>query len=73
LVDIPIESASACGYVGQTLRAYLYAREGRRIKDIPTVFYERRAGASKMSMAEAIRGSFAILQYRLFHRRTIRR
>lgn len=65
LVALPLESVMAQGFVGQTLRAYLFHREGLRIREVPVVFHERRSGRSKMSWREAAAGAWALLLFRL--------
>lgn len=65
LVDLPLESAMAHGFAGQTLRAFLFYKQGLRIREVPVVFHERRKGQSKMSWREAISGAWDILCYRL--------
>lgn len=65
LLHIPLESAMAHGFVGQTLRAWLYHRQGLRITEIPTIFHARHAGHSKMSLHEAIDGAWQLLWYRI--------
>lgn len=61
---VPLVSPSA-GYVGQTLRAFFLHRAGKRIRDVPVIFHERRAGQSKMSAREAFHGAWMLLRYRL--------
>lgn len=68
LVDLPLESAFANGFAGQTLRAYLFHRQGLRIREVPVIFYERRSGQSKMSWREAVSGAFQIFWYRWMQR-----
>lgn len=65
LLHIPLESAMAQGFVGQTLRAWLCHRQGLRLAEIPTIFHERRAGHSKMSLREAVDGAWQLLRYRI--------
>ncbi len=65
LADFPTEWIAAAGYVGQTLRAFVYRRRGLRVVDVPTIFHERRGGKSKMSWQEALRGAWAIARYRM--------
>jgi dolichol-phosphate mannosyltransferase len=49
LEAIPLGSISSRGYAFQVELTYRTARAGFRITEIPIVFHERRAGASKMS------------------------
>jgi dolichol-phosphate mannosyltransferase len=49
LEAIPLGSISSRGYAFQVELTYRAARAGFRIAEIPIVFHERRAGASKMS------------------------
>ncbi|MBI4367508.1 MAG: glycosyltransferase [Deltaproteobacteria bacterium] len=64
LEQLPLEAAMASGFVGQTMRAVLFHAHGLRIREIPVIFHERRAGRSKMSVGEALRGAWALLKYR---------
>jgi dolichol-phosphate mannosyltransferase len=49
LEAIPLDSVSSRGYAFQVELTYRAAKAGFRIVEIPIVFHERRAGASKMS------------------------
>jgi dolichol-phosphate mannosyltransferase len=49
LEAIPLRSISSRGYAFQVELTYRAAQAGLRIVEIPIVFHERRAGASKMS------------------------
>ncbi|MBI4238255.1 MAG: polyprenol monophosphomannose synthase [Deltaproteobacteria bacterium] len=69
LDSVALNGVAVRGFVGQTLRAYLFHRRGHRIREVPVVFYERRYGASKMSLREAIDGVWTLLWYRLRHHR----
>lgn len=67
LDSVALDGISARGFVGQTLRAYLFHRQGHRIHEVPVVFYERRHGTSKMSIREALDGVLTLLWYRIRH------
>ncbi len=53
------------GFVWHTLLVYMVYKKGYRIKEVPTTFVYRTAGASKMSMKEMLSGMWAILKYRI--------
>jgi dolichol-phosphate mannosyltransferase len=57
LAALPFEGVHAGGYVFQIEMTFLAARAGARIREVPIVFRDRRAGQSKMSrriIAEAL-------------------
>jgi glycosyltransferase involved in cell wall biosynthesis len=57
LADLDLDGIRADGYAFQVEMAYLFARAGRVIVEVPIVFAERRHGRSKMSLnvvAEAL-------------------
>jgi dolichol-phosphate mannosyltransferase len=62
---IGLDRCSAEGYAFQVETTYRAAREGLRIKEVPIVFSERRAGRSKMSRAIATEAIWRIPAMRL--------
>jgi dolichol-phosphate mannosyltransferase len=66
---IGLESLAADGYVFQIETTFLAARAGLQIEEIPIVFHERRAGASKMSPAIAAEALWRVPGMRLAARR----
>jgi dolichol-phosphate mannosyltransferase len=57
LADLDLDRIRADGYAFQVEMAYLFARVGRAIVEVPIAFAERRHGRSKMSLrvvAEAL-------------------
>jgi dolichol-phosphate mannosyltransferase len=70
LRTIGLESLAANGYAFQIETTFLAAREGLRIEEIPIVFHERRAGASKMSPTIAAEAIWRVPRMRLAARRS---
>ena len=46
---LPFEGVRAGGYVFQIEMTYRAIRKGMRVKEVPIIFVDRTAGASKMS------------------------
>lgn len=65
LRKIPVEQFESSGFVRQTLLEYVIYKMGFKIREVPTVFIDRRAGASKMSWGERFGGLWSILKLRL--------
>ena len=67
LQTLPLEEMlkMSSGYVWHILLIHLIHRLGYRIKEVPSVFVDRQAGRSKMSMSEMVRGMIAILKFAL--------
>lgn len=64
LKKLPLEELlkSGSGYVWHTLLIHSIHKMGYRIKEVPSVFIDRRAGRSKMTIKEMIGGLMAILK-----------
>ena len=68
---IGLDSLEAEGYAFQIETTFLASRAGLRIEEIPIVFHERRAGASKMSPAIAAEALWRVPGLRLAARRRV--
>ena len=65
LKKIPVEKFESSGFVRQTLLEYVIYKMGFKIREVPIVFIDRRAGSSKMSWGERLGGLWSILKLRL--------
>lgn len=69
LRTIDFKSAIAKGYGFQIEMAWRASRAHAHIREIPIVFHERAAGASKMSAMIALEAAVAVLRMRLYQLR----
>jgi dolichol-phosphate mannosyltransferase len=72
LQDIDLTQVRSRGFVFQMEIAYMAQRRGMRVKEIPILFVERKAGKSKMRPKTVLEG-ICILLYLVFCRITGRR
>jgi dolichol-phosphate mannosyltransferase len=64
LAAIPFDGIHAGGYVFQIEMTYRASRAGARIREVPIVFRDRRAGQSKMSRRIIVEALLVVLQLR---------
>jgi dolichol-phosphate mannosyltransferase len=64
LAGLPWPELHSGGYVFQIETTFLAARRGGRVVEVPIVFEERRAGASKMSRSIIVEAFAVVLQLR---------
>lgn len=69
LEAVPVERLRAQGYVFQIELTYRAIQHGFRVREIPIVFHERRAGRSKMSARIALEAAWLVPALRLRRRR----
>ena len=68
LAGLELESVHADGYGFQIELTYRALEAGFRVREVPIVFHERRAGASKMSMRIALEAVWKVPALRLRER-----
>lgn len=64
LAGTPWQRLHSGGYVFQIEMTYLAVRRGARVREVPIVFVDRRAGASKMSRRIIVEALFVVLRLR---------
>jgi dolichol-phosphate mannosyltransferase len=64
LAALPLDTMHGGGYVFQIECTFLAQRAGARIKEVPIIFVDRRAGQSKMSRAIFIEALAVVLRLR---------
>jgi dolichol-phosphate mannosyltransferase len=64
LAAIPFDGVHAGGYVFQIEMTYRASRAGARIREVPIVFRDRRAGQSKMSRRIIVEALLVVIQLR---------
>ncbi|MBI2092037.1 MAG: polyprenol monophosphomannose synthase [Deltaproteobacteria bacterium] len=65
LKKIDFKKLSFDGYVAHTLLENIYHRAGYIIKEVPSTFYNRTKGKSKMNKSEALEGIKNMIKFRL--------
>ena len=64
LAAIPFDGVHAGGYVFQIEMTYRASRAGARVREVPIVFRDRRAGESKMSRRIIVEALLVVVQLR---------
>ena len=64
LAAIPFDGVHAGGYVFQIEMTYRASRAGARVREVPIVFRDRRAGQSKMSRRIIVEALLVVVQLR---------
>jgi dolichol-phosphate mannosyltransferase len=64
LAAIPFDGIHAGGYVFQIEMTYRASRAGARVREVPIVFRDRRAGLSKMSRRIILEALLVVVQLR---------
>jgi dolichol-phosphate mannosyltransferase len=69
LEEIGLERVISDGYSFQIEMVYLAARKGFRVTEVPIVFEDRMAGASKVTRGEIVSDFLSVIRLRLRHGR----
>lgn len=69
LEEIGLEHVISDGYSFQIEMVYLAARKGFRVTEVPIVFEDRMAGASKVTRGEIVSDFVSVIRLRLRHGR----
>ena len=70
LEQVPIETLQSKGFIFQAEVIYWCQRMGFRIREVPFIFQDRRAGKSKMSLSIVLEGLWRPFQTRWLRRGT---